>query len=122
MAAAHCRDTDKRFGEPWLGDVHCSIERHGRRETSPTRIAAQVVSGIGFLGSGVIIWDGLSIRELNTAATLWYAAGVGVLSGSGRFGIALVEVALGGKETGPPIRGADYRQSLHGSCGVPTGL
>ena len=59
-----------------------------------TRIAAQVVSGIGFLGAGVIIRDGLNIRGLNTAATLWCAAGVGVLAGSGYYAVALVGVCL----------------------------
>ncbi len=52
-------------------------------ETSPTRVAAQVVSGIGFLGAGVIIREGFNIRGLNTAATLWCSAAVGVLAGSG---------------------------------------
>lgn len=52
-------------------------------EMSQTRIAAQVVSGIGFLGAGVIMREGLSIRGLNTAATLWSAAAVGTLAGSG---------------------------------------
>ncbi|MFF2447866.1 MgtC/SapB family protein [Neobacillus sp. NPDC058068] len=52
-------------------------------ESSPTRIAAQVVSGIGFLGGGVIIREGFSIRGLNTAATLWCAAAVGTLVGAG---------------------------------------
>lgn len=47
------------------------------------RIAAQVVSGIGFLGAGVILREGLSIRGLNTAATLWCAAAVGTLAGAG---------------------------------------
>ncbi|MBV8695706.1 MAG: MgtC/SapB family protein [Chloroflexi bacterium] len=54
-------------------------------ESSPTRIAAQVVSGVGFLCAGVIIRDGLNIRGLNTAGTLWCASGVGVLAGSGYF-------------------------------------
>lgn len=48
-----------------------------------TRIAAQVVSGIGFLGAGVIIKDGLKIRGLTTAATLWCDAAIGVLCASG---------------------------------------
>ena len=48
-----------------------------------TRIAAQVVSGIGFLGAGVILREGLNVRGLNTAATLWCAAAVGTLAGSG---------------------------------------
>jgi putative Mg2+ transporter-C (MgtC) family protein len=52
-------------------------------EVSPTRVAAQVVSGIGFLGAGVIFKEGLSVRGLNTAATLWCSAAVGALAGSG---------------------------------------
>lgn len=52
-------------------------------EESPTRVAAQVVSGIGFLGAGVIFREGLSVRGLNTAATLWCSAAVGVLAGAG---------------------------------------
>ena len=48
-----------------------------------TRIAAQVVSGIGFLGGGVIIREGLNIRGLNTAATLWCTAAIGVLVSEG---------------------------------------
>jgi len=52
-------------------------------DPNPTRIAAQVVSGIGFLGGGVILREGFSVRGLNTAATLWCAAAVGCLSGSG---------------------------------------
>jgi putative Mg2+ transporter-C (MgtC) family protein len=59
-------------------------------EVSPTRIAAQVVSGIGFLGAGVIFKEGLTIRGLNTAATLWCSAAVGVLIGAGFLGPAAV--------------------------------
>ena len=51
--------------------------------SSPTRIAAQVVSGIGFLGAGLIFRENLSVRGLNTAATLWCSAAVGVLAGAG---------------------------------------
>lgn len=54
-----------------------------QHEASPTRIAAQVVSGIGFLGAGVILREGLSISGLNTAATLWCAASIGTLCGAG---------------------------------------
>jgi putative Mg2+ transporter-C (MgtC) family protein len=60
-------------------------------DTSPTRIAAQVVSGIGFLGAGVIMRDGLNVRGLNTAATLWCAGAVGTLTGAG----LLLEATLG---------------------------
>lgn len=50
---------------------------------SPTRVAAQIVSGIGFLGAGIIFKEGLNVRGLNTAATLWCSAGVGTLCGAG---------------------------------------
>lgn len=52
-------------------------------ETSPTRISAQVVSGIGFLAGGVIIREGFTITGINTAATLWCSAAVGTLIGAG---------------------------------------
>jgi putative Mg2+ transporter-C (MgtC) family protein len=52
-------------------------------EGSPTRVAAQVVSGIGFLGAGIIFREGLNVRGLNTAATLWCSAAIGVLAGAG---------------------------------------
>ena len=48
-----------------------------------TRIISYIVSGIGFLGAGVILKDGTNIRGLNTAATLWCSAAVGALAGSG---------------------------------------
>ena len=51
----------------------------GMAATDASRIAAYVVSGIGFLGGGVIMRDGLNVRGLNTAATLWCTAAVGVL-------------------------------------------
>jgi putative Mg2+ transporter-C (MgtC) family protein len=49
-----------------------------RGESSPTRVVSYVVSGIGFLGGGVIIREGFTVRGLNTAATLWCAAAVAV--------------------------------------------
>jgi putative Mg2+ transporter-C (MgtC) family protein len=51
-------------------------------------VAAQVVSGIGFLGGGVILREGLTVRGLNTAATLWCSAAVGSLAGAGLFTVA----------------------------------
>lgn len=47
---------------------------------APTRVAAQVISGIGFLGAGVIFKEGLNVRGLNTAATLWCSAAVGLVA------------------------------------------
>jgi putative Mg2+ transporter-C (MgtC) family protein len=55
----------------------------GLTQGETTRIAGQVVTGIGFLGAGVILREGLNVRGLNTAATLWCAAAVGVLAGMG---------------------------------------
>jgi putative Mg2+ transporter-C (MgtC) family protein len=55
---------------------------------SQGRVAAYVVSGIGFLGGGVILKDGFNIRGLNTAATLWCTAAVGTLAGLGYIGLA----------------------------------
>ncbi|HWE91318.1 MAG TPA: MgtC/SapB family protein [Pseudonocardiaceae bacterium] len=57
-------------------------------DADPTRVAAQIVSGIGFLGAGVILRDGLNVRGLNTAATLWCSAAVGALCGTGQFTVA----------------------------------
>src|SRR5207253_6563623 len=51
----------------------------------PTRIAAQIVTGIGFLGAGAIIRQGLSVRGLTTAATLWVVAAVGLAAGAGYY-------------------------------------
>jgi putative Mg2+ transporter-C (MgtC) family protein len=65
----------------------------------PSRIAAQIVTGIGFLGAGAIIREGLSVRGLTTAATLWGVAAIGMASGAGYysaavFGTAIVILAL----------------------------
>src|SRR5215831_11100242 len=53
------------------------------RSVDPTRIAAQVVTGIGFLGAGIIFRQGFTIRGLTTAASLWLAAAIGMASGAG---------------------------------------
>src|SRR5579862_8187285 len=57
---------------------------------SQGRVAAYVVSGIGFLGGGVILKDGFNIRGMNTAATLWCTAAVGTLAGLGLFEFAAI--------------------------------
>jgi putative Mg2+ transporter-C (MgtC) family protein len=54
-------------------------------DSSPTRVAAQIVSGVGFLGGGVILRDGGNVIGTNTAATIWCAAAIGALVGSGFF-------------------------------------
>ncbi|HLO35934.1 MAG TPA: MgtC/SapB family protein [Candidatus Deferrimicrobium sp.] len=60
----------------------------------PTRIAAQIVSGIGFLGAGAILKYGTSIRGLTTAASLWTAAAIGMAAGAGEWVIATVGTAI----------------------------
>ncbi len=60
----------------------------------PTRVAAQVVSGIGFLGAGVILREGINVRGLNTAATLWCSAMVGTFAGGGFYALSLGAAAL----------------------------
>ena len=66
----------------------------------PTRIAAQIVTGIGFLGAGAIIVRGISVRGLTTAATLWVVAAIGMAAGTGYYAVGvgaavLVLVSLG---------------------------
>jgi putative Mg2+ transporter-C (MgtC) family protein len=61
----------------------CLIAAMSDHEASPTRIAAQVASGIGFLCGGIILRDGLQVRGINTAASLWCAAAGGAMAGSG---------------------------------------
>ena len=60
----------------------------------PTRVAAQIVTGIGFLGAGAIIRQGLSVRGLTTAATLWVVAAIGLASGAGYYSAAVITTAL----------------------------
>ena len=60
----------------------------------PTRVAAQVVTGIGFLGAGVILRDGINVHGLNTAATLWCSAMVGTLAGAGRLAPSALAAGL----------------------------
>ena len=60
----------------------------------PTRIAAQIVTGIGFLGAGAIIRQGFSVRGLTTAATLWVVAAVGLAAGAGYYSVAVITTAL----------------------------
>jgi putative Mg2+ transporter-C (MgtC) family protein len=60
----------------------------------PTRISAQIVTGIGFLGAGAIIRQGLAVRGLTTAATLWVVAAIGLAAGSGYYSAALMTTVV----------------------------
>ena len=67
------------------------VSAHAFREFDgdPTRIAAQIVTGIGFIGAGTILRHGGSVRGLTTAASLWSVAGVGMASGAGLYAVAV---------------------------------
>lgn len=62
--------------------------------SDPTRIAAQIVSGVGFLGGGAILHYGGTVRGLTTAASLWAVAAVGMAAGAGLFVVAAVSTVL----------------------------
>jgi putative Mg2+ transporter-C (MgtC) family protein len=62
----------------------------GQGAIDPSRIAAQIVTGIGFLGAGAIIKYGTNIRGLTTAASLWVVASIGLASGAGSYFVAVV--------------------------------
>ena len=72
--------------------VPTSGEEFGTRDTA--RVAAQVVTGIGFVGGGAVLRHGATILGLTTAATLWIAASVGMACGAGMLGIASVSTVL----------------------------
>jgi putative Mg2+ transporter-C (MgtC) family protein len=80
----------------------------GRVVADPTRIAAQIVSGIGFLGAGAIIRQGLSVRGLTTAASLWLVAAIGMASGAGFWAGAVLATA-GALLTLGPLRVGAFR-------------
>lgn len=60
----------------------------------PTRIAAQIVTGIGFLGAGAILRSGMSVRGLTTAASLWVVAAIGTAVGLGEYVLGAVTAAI----------------------------
>ena len=67
-----------------------SIDLSASSGGDPTRIAAQIVTGIGFLGAGAIMRNGGSIRGLTTAAMIWVNAAIGVAVGGGEYQVAII--------------------------------
>jgi putative Mg2+ transporter-C (MgtC) family protein len=67
---------------------------NGTIPTDPSRVAAQIVSGIGFLGAGAILKYGASVRGLTTAASLWATAAVGMAAGGAAYVVALVTTLI----------------------------
>lgn len=68
--------------------------RFGDASIDPTRVSAQIVSGIGFIGAGAIIREGASVRGITTAAALWTSAALGMAAGAGQYPTALVGLVL----------------------------
>jgi putative Mg2+ transporter-C (MgtC) family protein len=73
----------------WFVDVPVDTIR-----IDPTRMAQGVMTGIGFLGAGVIMKEGLSVRGLTTAASIWTTAAIGILAGVGLYAVVIMATAL----------------------------
>jgi putative Mg2+ transporter-C (MgtC) family protein len=78
------------FEGEWFKGDHAST----RVALDPTRMAQGIMTGIGFLGAGVIMKDGLSVRGLTTAASIWITSGIGILVGIGFYVPALLTTAM----------------------------
>lgn len=74
--------------------IQASAQSGGPVNNDNLRVLSQVVTGVGFLGAGVIMKDGLSIHGLNSAATIWCSAAVGCLCGFGMWRQAAIAVAV----------------------------
>jgi putative Mg2+ transporter-C (MgtC) family protein len=70
-----------------------SVSIHGEK-ADPTRIAAQVVTGVGFLGAGAIMQQGLNVTGLTTAAVIWVCAGIGLAIGAGHIFLGILVTLL----------------------------
>lgn len=60
----------------------------------PSRVAAQIITGIGFIGAGTVLRQGLTVTGLTTASTLWIVAAIGMACGCGKLNIAIVSTIL----------------------------
>jgi putative Mg2+ transporter-C (MgtC) family protein len=78
-----------------MAQIHLSGSESTGLRVDPSRIAAQIVTGIGFLGAGAIIKEGFNIRGLTTAACLWVSAGLGMAAGAGLFEMAILVTLIG---------------------------
>ena len=90
----------------------------GQQRLDPTRIAAQIVSGVGFLGAGAILRQGLSVRGLTTAAGLWASAAIGMACAAAFWPAALVTTAIVMVGLGPLRAAERWLNRLGGDVGV----
>lgn len=77
-----------------LSSLPFSPEEDNRLVRDPSRVAAQIVTGIGFIGGGAVLRHGFAIRGLTTAASLWSMASIGMLVGIGQYRLAIVATIL----------------------------
>jgi putative Mg2+ transporter-C (MgtC) family protein len=77
-----------------LGSAAFMVAAMSGSSDSPARMMAQITTGVGFLCGGVIMHQGATVRGLNTAATIWCSAAVGVLAGAGLYGMAIAAASL----------------------------
>ena len=77
-----------------VSQAYLPIVPEGTPIPDPGRIAAQVVTGIGFVGAGAIIKEGLNVRGLTTAACLWMAAAIGLAAGAGEYTLAITTTGI----------------------------
>ena len=75
-------------------EAHWMGRASGLVQIDPTRMAQGIMTGIGFLGAGVIIKEGLSVRGLTTAASIWITSAIGILAGIGFYFPMIVSVVL----------------------------
>lgn len=100
--------------------VHLPIAA-GMTDVQPASLAGSVITGIGFLGAGVILREGMNVRGLNTAATLWGSAAVGAYAGSGLPGVAggIAMVILSINVLLRPVISRLNKIGAHFSAGAP---
>jgi putative Mg2+ transporter-C (MgtC) family protein len=75
-------------------EAHWMRQASGLVQVDPTRMAQGIMTGIGFLGAGVIIKEGLTVRGLTTAASIWITSAVGILAGIGFYFPLVISVVL----------------------------
>ena len=80
--------------------LYTLVSIYGFTGHDPSRVAAQIVTGIGFLGAGTIIQQGLAVKGLTTAAAIWVAAAVGMAAGAGLYVLAVATTVLATVVTG----------------------
>ena len=88
---------DRTFSLVSLGSAlftALSFDVFGAGDNDPGRVAANVLTGVGFLGGGMILKEGGTVRGLTTAAGIWLAAAIGIAVGYGRLGTATVATLL----------------------------